>query len=148
MTGWLGRLQARTGPDLLQPSCNQHWFILGAGKERVEGLCLRGDGHRNSTITLGRQIRSDPERCNTGSENKGRRWRHLEAGSAYVEQQLKRKEAMPYQMEEEAEIMRVEDSFPSGGLCSLPGMCCQSEWLLSPYLPSQGDCKSSPAHLT
>lgn len=63
-------------------------------------------------------------------------------------QQIKRKEAMLYQMEEEVEIMRAENAFPSGGLCSLPDMYCQSEWLLSPYLPSQGDCKSSPAHLT
>lgn len=37
-------------------------------------------------------------------------------------------------MEEEGEIMKVENLSPSGGLCSLPGMCCQSESLLSPYL--------------
>lgn len=55
---------------------------------------------------------------------------------------------MLYQMQEEVEIMSAENSFPSGGLCSLPGLRCQSEWLLSSYLPSQGDCKSSSAHLT
>lgn len=39
-------------------------------------------------------------------------------------------------MEGEGEIMKVENLSPSGGLCSLPGMCCQSESLLSPYLPT------------
>lgn len=36
----------------------------------MKGLCLRGDGHRNSPVTLGRETWSDPERCNTGRENK------------------------------------------------------------------------------
>lgn len=30
-------------------------------------------------------------------------------------------------IEEEGEIMKVENLSTSGGLCSLPGMCCQSE---------------------
>lgn len=40
--------------------------------------------------------------------------------------------------------MKVENFFPSGGLCSLLGMWCQSERLLLPYLPSQRDCKNLP----
>lgn len=39
----------------------------------------------------------------------------------------KREQGMMDVMEEEGEIMKVENLFPSGGLCSLPGMCCQSE---------------------
>lgn len=33
-------------------------------------MCLRVDGHRNSTVTLGRETWSDPERCKTGSKKK------------------------------------------------------------------------------
>lgn len=38
-----------------------------------------------------------------------------------------RESGMMNVMEEEGEIMKVENLSPSGGLCSLPGMCCQSE---------------------
>lgn len=44
---------------------------------------------------------------------------------------------MMYAMKEEGEIKKVENFFLSGGLCSLPGMCCQSESdssrLISPH---------------
>lgn len=74
---WRPGSDRMTGPAPVQDGT---WFIttelqpaliyFRRRKGESRGVVFRGDGHRNSTVTLGRETWSDPERCNTGSENK------------------------------------------------------------------------------